>query len=94
MDFLATIALTLAVATAPDATIVHDMAPEGPMCRANGQWYRQGETACIDLPCSGPQLSRCDMVLNNSSWKKIQDGCPLAMKGGPVQAHRESAHTE
>lgn len=53
-----------------------DMEPGGPMCRANGQWYRQGEIACIQPPCMEPRLSRCGMVLNNSAWQKIEDGCP------------------
>jgi len=53
-----------------------DMEPDGPMCRANGQWYRQGEIACIEPPCMAPRLSLCGMVLNNSAWLKIEDGCP------------------
>ncbi|MER8961647.1 hypothetical protein [Mesorhizobium sp. M0701] len=35
------------------------------------------EFACLQLP-SGPELAQCDMVLNISSWKKIQSGCPEA----------------
>ncbi|MGO4831851.1 hypothetical protein AB4144_06070 [Rhizobiaceae sp. 2RAB30] len=46
-------------------------------CFANGRRYHHGEIACLKLP-NGDQLARCDMVLNNSSWKKIQDGCPEA----------------
>ena len=53
-----------------------DMEPDGPLCRANVQWYRQGEIACIEPPCMAPRLSRCGMVLNNSAWLKIEDGCP------------------
>jgi hypothetical protein len=74
---LATIALTIAVSTAQDFSTVQDMEPSGPMCRANGQWYLQGEIACIQPPCMEPRLSRCGMVLNNSAWQKIQDGCPI-----------------
>lgn len=50
-------------------------------CRANGQLYRHGELACLRLP-TGDQLARCDKVLNNSSWKKLRDGCPEAAAGG------------
>lgn len=46
-------------------------------CLANGQTFEQGQVACLMLP-SGSQLARCEMVLNNSSRTKIQDGCPQA----------------
>lgn len=49
-------------------------------CRANGRLYRHGELACLRLP-TGDQLARCDMVLNNSAWKKVRDGCPEASAG-------------
>lgn len=55
-------------------------------CLANGRKYQHGEIACLMLP-NGSQLARCDMVLNNSSWKKIGDECPEAgvtPPGGPV----------
>jgi hypothetical protein len=70
MDPASAFAILLAAFTASD------MEPDGPMCRANGQWYRQGEIACIEPPCMAPRLSRCGMVLNNSAWLKIEDGCP------------------
>jgi hypothetical protein len=44
-------------------------------CVANGQSFEQGETTCIRVS-SGAYLAQCDKVLNNSSWKKLQDGCP------------------
>lgn len=46
-------------------------------CRANGRQFQQGQLACLKLP-DGTQLARCGMELNNSSWKKVQDGCPSA----------------
>ncbi|MER8520739.1 hypothetical protein NKI56_26180 [Mesorhizobium sp. M0622] len=46
-------------------------------CLANGRTFHHGEFACLQLP-SGPELAQCDMVLNISSWKKIQSGCPEA----------------
>jgi hypothetical protein len=46
-------------------------------CIANGRTFHHGEIACLRLP-SGPQLAQCGMVLNNSSWIKLQDGCPVA----------------
>ena len=57
-------------------------------CRANGQTFKQGEVVCLKLP-SGAQLARCEMVLNNSSWKKISDGCPQTAvePEPPAQSH-------
>lgn len=46
-------------------------------CLANGRTFHHGDIACLQLP-EGPELAQCGMVLNNSSWKKIQDGCPEA----------------
>lgn len=40
-------------------------------CRANGQVFEQGQIACIL-----GKLARCEMFLNNSSWKTIADVCP------------------
>ncbi|MBO6719701.1 MAG: hypothetical protein JJ913_17240 [Rhizobiaceae bacterium] len=45
-------------------------------CVAGGKRFVVGEVACISLP-SGDQLARCSMVLNNSSWTKLQDSCPV-----------------
>ena len=49
-------------------------------CLANGRIFHHGEIACLSLP-NGKQLAQCDMVLNNSSWKKLQDGCPEGVYG-------------
>lgn len=45
-----------------------------PECLANGMSFQIGQTACLTL--SGkPHLARCEVVLNNTSWTKIQDDC-------------------
>jgi hypothetical protein len=68
-------------------------------CLANGRRYQHGEIACLTLP-SGSHLAQCDMVLNNSSWKKIQDGCPeanvtpLSPAFGPKAARPEGGQSE
>lgn len=46
-------------------------------CVAAGKKYQLGEVACLSLP-EGKRLARCSMVLNNSSWTKVEDACPLA----------------
>lgn len=58
-------------------------------CLANGRTYRHGEIACLKLP-NGSQLARCDMVLNNSSWKKISDGCPEAYAAPSARTERQA----
>jgi hypothetical protein len=44
---------------------------EGCQCRANGISYPQGQVLCLD-----GRLVRCEMNLNNSSWKTISQSCP------------------
>jgi hypothetical protein len=56
-------------------------------CRANGRSFEQGQVACLKLP-NGVQLARCGKELNNSSWKKLQDGCPSAAALTPQQPQR------
>ena len=41
-------------------------------CRFSGQSYAQGVTVCMR-----GKVARCDMYLNNSSWKVVADECPL-----------------
>ncbi len=80
-------ALTGAIFLLASALPATGQIAEGPVCVANGQTYRQGETACIELPCQTPYLARCTMVLNNSSWRKESDQCPLsAVPGGTATA--------
>jgi hypothetical protein len=44
-------------------------------CRAPGIVVHHGQTICLKTP-SGPRLARCEMVLNNSSWKILPESCP------------------
>lgn len=39
-------------------------------CHLSGQRYVQGEIACVR-----GKVARCDMYLNNSSWKFLADTC-------------------
>lgn len=45
-----------------------------PVCLANGRAYQIGQVACLTV-LGTEQLSRCELVLNNTSWEKIKDGC-------------------
>lgn len=40
-------------------------------CRAGGENFEQGQITCIR-----GKLARCEMFLNNSSWKVIAEICP------------------
>ncbi|RUU54655.1 hypothetical protein [Mesorhizobium sp. M2C.T.Ca.TU.002.02.1.1] len=46
-----------------------------PTCLANGKSFTVGQTACLTV-AGESHLARCDMVLNNTSWTKINDECP------------------
>ncbi|MCO6186420.1 hypothetical protein [Rhizobium sp. L1K21] len=41
-----------------------------------GALYHLGERACINVGGKS-YLAECQMNLNNTSWEKVEDGCPL-----------------
>ena len=51
-------------------------------CRGPGVEATLGETVCLKTP-SGFRLARCEMVLNNTSWKFLPDACPQASRAVP-----------
>lgn len=46
-------------------------------CRYKGEDVVEGQTACIST-AKGPTLARCERVLNNTSWKFLDQPCPTA----------------
>ena len=46
-------------------------------CRHEGGDVMEGGTACLKTP-SGFMLARCEKVLNNTSWKNLNQPCPSA----------------
>jgi hypothetical protein len=46
-------------------------------CRGNGTDIPEGETVCLKT-ASGMKLARCARVLNNTSWKILENDCPTA----------------
>lgn len=46
-------------------------------CRGNGQDIPEGQTVCLKT-ASGMQMARCERVLNNTSWKMLDNDCPTA----------------
>ena len=53
-------------------------------CRFSGQNYKTGEIACIR-----GKLSRCEFVLNNTSWKTIAETCPQVTLPENLQTPKE-----
>lgn len=58
-------------------SIVTSSALAGPncTCRYKGIDIPEGQTICMELP-SGNVLATCGRVLNNTSWKTLQQECP------------------
>lgn len=65
------------------AAMILAMAPltaaagENCTCRYSGGEVAEGMTACIKTP-NGMALARCERVLNNTSWKMLDQACPFA----------------
>ena len=47
-------------------------------CLGNGKRIKEGSVICLQIGSSQRYLARCERNLNNTSWKKISDGCPVA----------------
>ncbi|MEC9342434.1 MAG: hypothetical protein VYD64_01185 [Pseudomonadota bacterium] len=46
-------------------------------CRYRGGDIPEGQTTCFQT-AQGPTLARCEKVLNNTSWKLLDQPCPTA----------------
>jgi len=44
---------------------------------ADGLRYEIGQVTCITASCE-TWMAKCDMSQNNTTWRKISDGCPTA----------------
>ena len=47
-------------------------------CFGNGKRVKEGSVVCLQIGSSQRYLARCERNLNNTSWKKITDGCPVS----------------
>jgi hypothetical protein len=66
----------------------HAASADGPIpctCRAAGTSHALGAVLCMKTP-DGPQLVRCERVLNNTSWRPLQTPCPTARAAATVVA--------
>ena len=61
-------------------------------CVANGQRFTEGQFACLKLP-GGARLAQCAKVLNNSSWKILQEGCPESTLTVPAHPASPAGNT-
>lgn len=52
-------------------------------CRAEGRSFELGTTVCLKSP-QGLRLARCEMALNNTSWRWLQEGCPVTGRAVPM----------
>jgi len=55
------------------------------ICQANGEFFDEGESACLDIP-GAPRPALCSTVLNNSAWRPLEGTC---RPGEPVRATTE-----
>ena len=69
---LAALTLVGAIAMAPAA--LADCTCRG----RDGSAVELGGYTCLNT-ADGPRLGRCEMVLNNSSWKPTSETCPVAL---------------
>lgn len=60
------------------------MAGQDCECLGNGKRIKEGGVICLQIGSSQRYLARCERNLNNTSWKKISDGCPVS-EVSPVQ---------
>jgi len=56
--------------------------PEIPCnCLFRGRSYEVGTVVCMDTP-QGTMLTRCDKVLNNTSWMPTGEACTISLGPG------------
>ena len=53
-------------------------AGENCTCRYEDAEVEEGKTACIRTN-NGMRMARCERVLNNTSWKFLEQPCPYAV---------------
>jgi hypothetical protein len=61
-------------------------------CVGNGKKIKEGGVVCLQIGSSTRYLARCERNLNNTSWKKIADGCPTASMS-PRPRHAENPNS-
>lgn len=49
------------------------------LCLFRGRQFRVGERVCMQTP-DGIRITRCDLVLNNTSWIPTDEQCTMSMR--------------
>ena len=62
-------------------------------CVTKGERVDLGTVICLEVSPSVRYLARCERVLNNTSWRKLGDGCPSAGLCLPETERRQSFRT-
>lgn len=70
-------ALAVGLLMVASAASAPALAGENCQCRAAGTYYDTGAVVCMGSG-SNRQLARCEMSLNNTSWKMLGEACPFA----------------
>jgi hypothetical protein len=55
-------------------------------CRSRAGAFPLGAVVCLEIPCVGKRMARCDRVLNNTSWTFLDQPCPVASRPTPEKA--------
>lgn len=77
--------LTAATALAVLLTGSAALAGKDCECIGNGKRVKEGTVMCLQVGSSSRYLARCERNLNNTSWKRMSDGCPTAERMTPPE---------
>ena len=72
------LALSIGFLTAGFLAVSPAFAGQDCECLGNGKRIKEGGVICLQIGSSQRYLARCERNLNNTSWKKISDGCPVS----------------
>lgn len=67
----------------------HGFAGDTCQCRADGQYYSTGAIICMGTG-NNKQMARCEMALNNTSWKMLGEECPYAFSPDTEEQNNQS----
>ena len=72
--------------TSPFRAIIDGMTgkPIPSICSYRGRNYTLGDRVCMQTPI-GIVTTRCDLVLNNTSWMPTTEPCTIEPEAGPRQ---------
>lgn len=59
------------------------------LCRFRGQDFKLGDQVCMQTP-DGIGMTRCDMLLNNTTWVPTGQSCTMSMRSPAPQQSRQS----